>query len=1120
MINPASQHTDIRTATRSTSSGGATFHETVHVDMLGRFRIWTVEDGAEKGIEQIANRKVALLLAYLTFYAHRAHPRDAVAELLWPGMESEAARNNLRVSLSRLNRLLADRASHGPRKEPLLRTGDRAFIALNPARWAPTDVARFEAALLRADSAKTAGAAAESSALEAAVSVYGGPLLPGYDDPWVDAERQRLEERYLSALRRLVRLCVESRQFDRAFDYARRALSVDPLRQGAHRDLMHLHLLTGRPDAALRQLRDLESLLSRSSSGVALSPATKALGEQIAAAQAAGGPSSGASEAAAAASTSFALTPREPPAPPSSVPAPLPTAMTQFFGRQAEIADLRRMLLGDERSPLSGNPLRRRSVTLVGVGGSGKTRLAQELAQGLWRAGPFAGSVWWLSVSDLSASDSLLTALGRIVNDVATAPRLRAPTTESEPDTPLMSVATALEAVAQRASPTGMDAGADTGVLLVLDNAETLLDECASLVGSLLDLAPSLTCLVTSRVPLGLHGEQTYPVPMLRCALSGGDDTSQQSAPPAKASAPDALLELPAIQLFVDRARLVRPHFTLTAQNARTVASLCARLDGSPLAIELAAAWTRTMTLEQMLNRLASGRFDLLASNEQDVPRRHRSLWSAIESSERLLSVEARCLFRRLSVFRGGFTLGAAQAICGASFSVDRVVTLVGHSLVLVREDGRFDLFETLREYGDAQLSPAERLAVQRLHARYYLSVIDGSHSNEIDDREAATKASIDADADNVQSALDRCTNATDPEDVLVGLTLAAVRWRYWLQRGFLSEGSKRLERIMIRAKQMESLLPGSRLPSKDWFRCLLGAATLAISKQADLAADALFEDAVQVAQMGELPVDDLASALLNWGTLKYNRGDLDAARLLWERCARISVEAHPDGDTNQAFAVLSLGSLTSREGDYEAARIRYSAAHDIACRMLAVDPESRAVQRTRAVALRLMGFAEMRMGSYAVARRHLTEGRELLEGMGERGILVRQRRFDAEWLLVARRDVAGATAAYQHGLAEAWEIGEVHSVIWIVDGLVRVGSKCGEHPRRTAMLLGSLQALCEHYHSRLTAFETLQHSSIRSDLEALAGADTVADAWDRGYALTPEEVVAFALRPASDEDP
>jgi predicted ATPase/DNA-binding SARP family transcriptional activator len=1050
-------------------------------------------------------------------------------------MESEAARNNLRVSLSRLNRLLADRASHGPRKEPLLRTGDRAFIALNPARWAPTDVARFEAALLRADSARTAGVAAatagateslESAALEAAVSVYGGPLLPGYDDSWVDAERQRLEERYLSALRRLVRLCVESRQFDRAFDYARRALSVDPLRQGAHRDLMHLHLLTGRPDAALRQLRDLESLLSRSSSGVALSPATKALGEQIAAAQAAGAQPSSVDGAQTNVSAVPSLTAQDKVTTPPTASG-LPTSLTRFFGREAEAAEIRTILLGEKGAP-SSSPRRRRLVSLTGAGGSGKTRLAEVVAQELWRTGRFAGSVWWLAVSDVSAADSLLTALAKRVKDVTAAATeapsaARAVATGGEPDTPLKLVAAALTALSgsterseDSSSVAAFTPSEVTGVLLVLDNAETFLEESASLVRELLHLVPSLSCLVTSRVSLGLHGEQTFPISMLPCGFDELDSTSIRPEPSiAATSTSEALMDLPAIQLFADRARLVRPQFTLTTQNVHVVSALCARLDGSPLAIELAAAWTRTMTPAQILARLNADRFGLLVSAGRDASERHRSLWSVIESGERLLSAEACRLFRQLSVFRGGFTMSAALAVCGADYSADLLMVLCDHSLVLARGDGRFDLLESIREYADARLSPGERLSVQRRHARFCLSVLDGTFRDENSgDRDQSIMSRVSLEVDNVRAAMERSSTATDIDDVMLGLHLAGVRWDHWMASGLHLEGRARVDRMLRHADAIEQERPGSLPLSSVWHRAMMGSGTLA-AMAADLeAAEARYARANAIAEAVGLPLSYLTATLVSWGVVHEMRGDLAAARTTYERCiALCTSDADQTPIPTHAVALINLGTIHGRLGDYKLAHVLVERAYEIACR-LESGPTSHNRKRYTALTLCDMGYAETWLGSYAVARRHLAESRELLEEAGDLSALLRLRCVEAEWTLQGRKDAAEAAIAFQQILSEAWERCDPALILRSLEGLCRARHRSGQHPRHTGVLLGALQALIEHYRARFTDFETGLLRSVRTDLEARFGADTTADAWERGYSLTPEEVITYALQP------
>lgn len=299
--------------------------------------------------------------------------------------------------------------------------------------------------------------------------------------------------------------------------------------------------------------------------------------------------------------------------PPNASPAfaaSIPPVMTRFFGREVEIERLC-AILGSEKT---------RHVTLTGPGGSGKTRLSLEVASRL--NGAFGGSVWFVPLADVSDSRHIPDAIREV---------LQLPSCPGIPT---------LDQVAAAITP--------QPVLLVLDNFEQLVEAGAPIVQELLRRAPTLTCLVSSRQRLGLAGEREFPVRPLSLPHAGQD--------------PERLVQFEAAQLFRDRAQLVRPEFQVTASNAAAIARLCERLEGIPLALELAAAWARVLTPAQMLERLEQ-RFQFLVSRDRNANPRHRSLRAAVDWSFDLLPPDLRALLSSLSVFRGGWTLEAAEYV-------------------------------------------------------------------------------------------------------------------------------------------------------------------------------------------------------------------------------------------------------------------------------------------------------------------------------------------------------------------------------------------------------------------------------------------------------------------------
>lgn len=467
----------------------------------------------------------------------------------------------------------------------------------------------------------------------------------------------------------------------------------------------------------------------------------------------------------------------------------LPPSFTRFFGRDAELAALAGLLapVGDA-DPQSGRGARAdgpagpelstpnrqpstRLVTLTGPGGTGKTRLALETARRL--AEHYSGAVWFVPLGDTEGTERLL--------DAALA-ALRLPrAAQLEPLDQLV------EALGQQPS------------LLVLDNFEQLVAGGAILVHELLVRMPSLQCLVTSRQRLDLAGEREFPVqPLPRPGGAGG-------------WAPEQLLAFESVQLFVDRAQAVKPDFQVTAANAAALAELCDRLEGIPLAVELAAARAQLLTPAQMRAQL-SRRFDFLVSRRRDVPERHRTLRGALDWSYQLLSPELQRIFAHLSVFRGGWSLEAAEAVClsddpdrassSAIDPLDLLAELRDGSLVLVdeaQEGFRFRMLETLREYAAEKMAPEESQAVRRRHVAYYMTLAEAGNEALRGPQQAAWLERLDLELPNLRAALTATVEPGAGPDPESALRLAGALWRFWSTRGYSREGLETLRGVLSR---------------------------------------------------------------------------------------------------------------------------------------------------------------------------------------------------------------------------------------------------------------------------------------------------------------------------------
>ena len=427
---------------------------------------------------------------------------------------------------------------------------------------------------------------------------------------------------------------------------------------------------------------------------------------------------------------------------PDAAPNNIPVQLTSFIGREAECATVAALVM------------RNRLVTLTGAGGCGKTRIAQRVAGDI--AMEFPDGVWWVELARLS-DDALV------------------------PDA-VASALTVKEVPGQQLVDTLASHLRSKRALLTFDNCEHLLGACAEVIDQLLRACPSVSILATSREPAGVEGEIPWRVPSLQL--------------PADAR---SLGESEAVRLFVERAQTVRSGFMLTEHNAPAVAEICHRLDGMPLAIELAAARLRMMTPEQIVSGL-DDRFRLLTGTTRTAPPRHRALRASVEWSYELLDDSERVALRRLAVFAGGFTLDAAEEICsGEGLTRDDVLDvvsrLVDRSLVQVEEKGpsaRYRLLETIRQYASERLTESgERDAVRARHLGHFLALSERAGAEIGADGLIKWLPVLDVEHDNLRAAFDWSMQSKSSNECL---RLASSLWQFWMVRGHLTEGRRRFE--------------------------------------------------------------------------------------------------------------------------------------------------------------------------------------------------------------------------------------------------------------------------------------------------------------------------------------
>ena len=523
------------------------------------------------------------------------HSREQLMELIWPESSPTAAAHNLRQTLYVLRRVVPEVISRdGGRSVPLV-IAAQDTLRINPEAAVTVDVHQFTTLLHEAG----------PDQLERAVVLYRGDFLADFYLPnsipfedWVATRRANLRRMMLDVLESLSAQARQRQAYREMADYARRQLAIDDLSESAHRQLMWALAHSGKRVEAATHYRRLVELLD-AELGITPSVETRALAERIAD-----------SSEAWAASATFQV---------DAIPEVrqrhnLPRQLSSLIGRRHEITAVQELLA---TAPL---------VTLTGVGGCGKTRLALAVAER--SLDTFTDGVWLTELASLTdpalVPQTIANTLG--LSDLA---------------------GRSIEAVL-------VDSLCASNRLLLLDNCEHLLEPCARLSEMLLRACPKVRILATSREALGISGETAHSVPALATA-------DPDALPPLS-----ELARVEAVQLFVERAQAARTGFALTPENALAIAQTCRQLDGIPLAIELAAARVRALTPQQIAQRLGGG-FHWLAGGGPTTPERQQTLRATIEWSYNLLTPPERTLLNRLAVFTGGWTLEAAEAVCAGN---------------------------------------------------------------------------------------------------------------------------------------------------------------------------------------------------------------------------------------------------------------------------------------------------------------------------------------------------------------------------------------------------------------------------------------------------------------------
>jgi predicted ATPase len=729
-------------------------------------------------------------------------------------------------------------------------------------------------------------------------------------------------------------------------------------------------------------------------------------------------------------------------------PTNLPVQRTGFVGREKEAAAAKELLLRQDV----------RLVTVTGPGGIGKTRLAVQVASGLVER--FPGGTHFVPLSSLSDPGLIASAIVQTLG-------IR----EAGGQSPLEILKGHLQDSLR------------APMLLLLDNFEHLV-QAAPTVAELLVMGPNLKILVTSRAALHVYGEHEFPVPPL--ALP-----DPRSMPPV-----EVLSQYPAVALFVQRAVAAKPDFELNRENASAVAEICARLDGLPLAIELAAARVKVLSPSSMLMRLAS-RLQLLTGGARDLPPRQQTLRAAMDWSHDLLSAAEQKLFRRLSVFVGGCTLEGAEAVCDTKGDLDLdlldgMASMVDKSLAQQVEqakgESRFVMLETIREYALEKLAASgEEALTKRAHAAYCL-VLAEEEPTEQDGTEWLERFAFEHD--NFRAGLEWLTETGNAE---WGLRLAAALFRFWEMREYLTEGRDRLGKLLK--------LPGSAVPTKARNRALFAAGVLAGEQGDYAAADALVRESLDIARQ-LLDKQGVAVSLNALAVNARGRGDVPVARSLFEESLVLWREL---GDQKAVARSLSnLANIVKLQGDNARARSLYAECLSI----------FRGLGDRTGVAwsMNYQGDVARDQGDSAAARTLYEQGLAIFRELGDRwgiaGTLA-----DLGGLAREQENYPSARSLYRESIKLFQELDHKRGIARLLECFA-CSAAVQLEAERSLRLAGAAAALRQNIGAPLTPAEQAKlEASLHPARQALTNTVGVT-AWLEGWALPVEKAIEEVLMP------
>jgi predicted ATPase len=699
----------------------------------------------------------------------------------------------------------------------------------------------------------------------------------------------------------------------------------------------------------------------------------------------------------------------------------LPAPPNAFVGRVLEVAAVRELL----HRPGA------RLLTLSGPPGIGKTRLSLQVASELLAEtedGLFKDGVYFVGLAPVSDRELFVSSIARVL-DVK-------------------------ERVGYALLEDLKNALHSKKMLLVLDNFEQVVS-AAPLLAEILSAAPHLKVIVTSREVLHIYGEHDYPMTSL--ALPSGDLPTMA----------EDLLQYDAVRLFMERATSIKPDFKLTAENASAIAEICIRLDGLPLAIELAAVQVKALPPDAIVARLES-RLDLLVGGPRDLPGRQQTLRGAIDWSYDLLDEQERKLFRSLSVFVGGCTLEGVEAIAQLHYQADShsLDSLVNKSL-LRREvssgrEVRFTMLETIREYALTRLAETnsgesrEIDLVRRRHAAYFLDLAERAEANLRGPEQMPWMARLEEEHDNFRAALQACRDLGDSE---IGLRLAAALWRFWQTRGYLSEGREQLLSTLSMSSKSAKATSGSADFLKLRAKLLNGAGVFALMQGDYGSATPLYEESLEIyRQLSDKA--GMASTLNNLANVAYYHKEFEGAVSMHEQTLAIYQELGDSAGVSKSLNNLAI--VVRSQGDY-------ARAHSLIAQSLQL---KRAAGDKEGVSNALNNLAEVTQ----------------LQG-----------------------DYLAARGLFAESLALRMELGNKRGMAETLEGLANVNALLGM-VEPAARLWGAAEALREAIGTPLLSTDLDGYEREVAAARSKADAAVWSAAWAEGLAMSPAQAIHYAL--------